>query len=166
MLPRKEPPEVQIGKISRNLCRSLSRRRGCGRVLEFSTRETRLSQVCHHCACFEKKHLSRRWHRCECGIGPVQRDLYSAYLARHVRDGALSTESAREGWCDSRIAVTGGGRKSQTNGEWQGPSCLLRLLAGVGAVPPGSPAVEREESGGVAERREPERPSSITDRTP
>jgi hypothetical protein len=81
-----------------NLLRRKAERAG-GRVLEFSTRETRLSQVCHHCECFEKKPLSRRWHRCECGVGPVQRDLYSAYLARHVRDGALSTESAREGWC-------------------------------------------------------------------
>ncbi len=46
------------------------------------------------------------------------------------------------------LVAAGGGRESPANGEWQGPSCLLRLLAGVGAVSPGSPAVEREESGG------------------
>ncbi len=28
-----------------------------------------------------KKPLSERWHQCGCGIGPVQRDLYSAFLA-------------------------------------------------------------------------------------
>jgi len=34
----------------------------------------------------------------EAKLGPVQRDLYSAYLAGHVRDGSLSTESVRDGW--------------------------------------------------------------------
>src|SRR5258708_15991275 len=28
-----------------------------------------------------KKPLSQRWHQCPCGIGPVQRDLYAAFLA-------------------------------------------------------------------------------------
>lgn len=40
-----------------------------------------LSQVCHGCGCVEKKPLSRRVHECACGLGPVQRDVYSAWLA-------------------------------------------------------------------------------------
>src|SRR5260370_24334452 len=28
-----------------------------------------------------KQPLSPRWHQCPCGVGPVQRDLYSAFLA-------------------------------------------------------------------------------------
>ena len=31
-----------------------------------------------------KKPLSQRWHHCACGVGPVQRDLYSAFLAAYL----------------------------------------------------------------------------------
>lgn len=41
----------------------------------------RLSQVCHGCGCIEKKPLAQRIHKCACGVGPVQRDVYSAWLA-------------------------------------------------------------------------------------
>jgi len=54
-----------------------------GRVVEFPTRPTRLSQVCHGCGAVEKKPLSLRVHRCGCGV-EMQRDLYSAFLARCV----------------------------------------------------------------------------------
>ncbi|MHB1766200.1 MAG: nuclease/transposase family protein [Gammaproteobacteria bacterium] len=72
-----------------------------GKVIEFSTRTTKLSQSCQ-CEAVVKKPLSLRWHDCPCGVC-AQRDLYSAYLGLHVRqDGGrwmLDTESAREGWC-------------------------------------------------------------------
>ncbi|MEI6046375.1 MAG: transposase [Chloroflexota bacterium] len=55
-----------------------------GTFLEFSTYTTKLSQVCHGCGSLEKKPLSQRTHKCECGIGPVQRDLYSGWLASYV----------------------------------------------------------------------------------
>ncbi len=51
-----------------------------GTLSEVPTRSTKLSQYCHGCGRYEKKPLSQRWHRCSCGIGPVQRDLYSAFL--------------------------------------------------------------------------------------
>ena len=57
-------------------------------VIEFSTRTTALSQSCH-CGIKHKKKLSHRWHKCKCGV-VAQRDLYSAFLARHV---GLDTES-------------------------------------------------------------------------
>ena len=91
-----------VGNRAPGLFMNLLRRKAesaGGRVLEFSTRTTRLSQVCHECGTVLKKPLSLRWHHCPCGVGPVQRDLYSAYLARHVENDILSTESAREGWC-------------------------------------------------------------------
>ena len=55
-----------------------------GTLSEFPTRSTRLSQYCHGCQTYIKKPLSQRWHSCACGIGPVQRDLYSAWLAAHL----------------------------------------------------------------------------------
>lgn len=53
-----------------------------GDVHEFPTRDTKLSQRCV-CGRIQKKSLSQRVHACECGVH-AQRDLFSAYLARHV----------------------------------------------------------------------------------
>ena len=53
-----------------------------GYLFEFPTQTTKLSQICHICEKAVKKPLSRRWHIC-CGI-EIQRDLYSAFLAKCV----------------------------------------------------------------------------------
>ena len=55
-----------------------------GTLVEVPTQRTKLSQYCHGCGTYVKKPLSQRWHQCPCGIGPVQRDLYSAFLAAHL----------------------------------------------------------------------------------
>ena len=55
-----------------------------GTLHEVPTRSTKLSQFCHGCGELLKKPLSQRWHQCPCGIGPVQRDLYSAFLAAYL----------------------------------------------------------------------------------
>jgi hypothetical protein len=71
-----------------------------GILIEVSTRTTKLSQYCHGCGQCEKKPLSQRWHQCACGIGPVQRDLYSAFLAAYL-DPAEPTPSCAQyviGW--------------------------------------------------------------------
>ena len=52
-----------------------------GTLIEVPTRPAKLSQFCHGCGGVVKKPLSQRWHHCPCGVGPVQRDLYSAFLA-------------------------------------------------------------------------------------
>lgn len=55
-----------------------------GILHEVPTRSTKLSQYCHGCRTYVKKSLSERWHQCACGVGPLQRDLYSAFLAAHL----------------------------------------------------------------------------------
>jgi hypothetical protein len=55
-----------------------------GTLVDVSTRSTKLSQFCHGCGQFVKKPLWQRWHQCACGIGPIQRDLYSAFLAAYL----------------------------------------------------------------------------------
>jgi hypothetical protein len=55
-----------------------------GTLTEVPTRSTKLSQYCHGCGELVKKPLSQRFHACPCGIGPVQRDLYSAFLAAYL----------------------------------------------------------------------------------
>jgi hypothetical protein len=55
-----------------------------GTLHEVPTRSTKLSQLCHGCGALVNKPLSQRFHACPCGIGPVQRDLYSAFLAAYL----------------------------------------------------------------------------------
>src|SRR6266516_2943687 len=55
-----------------------------GTLTEVPTRSTKLSQYCHGCGKTVKKPLWQRWHHCACGIGPVQRDLYPAFLAAYL----------------------------------------------------------------------------------
>jgi len=52
-----------------------------GTLHEVSAYQTKLSQYCHQCRQYHKKLRSQRWHKCPCGFGPVQRDLYSAFAA-------------------------------------------------------------------------------------
>lgn len=67
-----------------------------GGVNEFNTRATALSQSCH-CGEKHKKPLRQRIHECSCGI-VMQRDLYSAYLARFVENDVLQATRANESW--------------------------------------------------------------------
>ncbi|WP_049783319.1 hypothetical protein [Mahella australiensis] len=72
-----------------------------GKFEEFPTVSTALSQMCQ-CGRRQKKELRVRWHRCECGIN-MQRDLYSAFLARHVKQNSggkyyLDLQSATNEW--------------------------------------------------------------------
>src|SRR5713226_6392797 len=66
-----------------------------GTLSEVPTRSTKLSQYCHHCGRYEKKPLSQRWHQCSCGIGPVQRDLYSAFLLAYLTPPDITPSIAR-----------------------------------------------------------------------
>lgn len=67
------------------------------RVVEFGTRTTRLSQYDHKTGQYVKKPLSQRWH--EFGDGSrVQRDLYSAWLARHVEEDRLDASQLEKSW--------------------------------------------------------------------
>jgi hypothetical protein len=69
-----------------------------GILLEVPTRTTKLSQYCHGCRRSVKKPLSERWHQCECGVGPVQRDLYSAFLASHLNSRTFELSIAQRDW--------------------------------------------------------------------
>jgi transposase len=66
-----------------------------GTLVEVPTRSTKLSQFCHGCGKSAKKPLWQRWHECPCGIGPIQRDLYSAFLAAYLDPVDLLPSCAR-----------------------------------------------------------------------
>jgi hypothetical protein len=69
-----------------------------GTLHEVPTRTTKLSQYCHGCRTYAKKPLSQRWHQCACGIGPVQRDLYSAWLAAFLDPPTSIPSIAHDEW--------------------------------------------------------------------
>ena len=64
-----------------------------GGLYLFPTQSTKLSQYCHLCEKYVKKPLPQRWHMC-CGID-MQRDLYSAFLAKCVDVTTVSLDTAR-----------------------------------------------------------------------
>ena len=74
------------GMLMDHLKRTVARTGGT--LHEVPTRRTKLSQYCHGCDRFVPKPLSQRLHQCPCGIGPVQRDLYSAFLAAYLDPAA------------------------------------------------------------------------------
>ncbi len=76
-----------------------------GQVVEFNTRTTALSQVCF-CGQKHKKRLSQRVHDYGCGV-TMQRDLFSAYLARFVEDNALQVAKAHASWPGADGLATG-----------------------------------------------------------
>ncbi|MGV0743044.1 transposase [Mycolicibacterium sp. XJ870] len=89
---------------------------GGQRLYEYNLTTTALSQTCL-CGNREKKPLSQRIHRCECGI-KEDRDLFSAYLGLHVRpqvDGSdrLDLEAANHGWLHHQD-VDGSPKSSRT----------------------------------------------------
>ncbi len=78
-----------------------------GTLYEVSTFQTKLSQYCHGCRTYAKKPLSQRWHHCACGIGPVQRDLYSAFLLAYLEPTETTPSIALKDWegADLRLAA-------------------------------------------------------------
>ena len=120
-------------------------------VTEFSTRTTKLSQVCL-CGSVKKKPLSQRWHTCECGV-KAQRDLFSALLAACVKGEKLNADLANYHWqsgmetclraalsevqpaIDGYLPVTFGLGRSQSGSPvkvWNEPGEIRNVVASVG----------------------------------
>ena len=69
-----------------------------GTVVELNTRALRMSQYDHVTGECVKKTLSQRWHRLGGDTVLVQRDVYSAFLARNVESGRHNPTRLRENW--------------------------------------------------------------------
>jgi hypothetical protein len=69
-----------------------------GTLHEVSASQTKLSQYCHQCGHYQKKPRSQRWHTCPCGLGPVQRDLYSAFLLAYLEPGQTTPSVTQPVW--------------------------------------------------------------------
>ena len=84
------------GMFLEQLRRTVARTGGI--LHEVPTTTTRLSQYCHGCGSYQKKPLSQRWHDCTCGVGPVQRDLYAAFLSCTLNLRTLVPSIAQTTW--------------------------------------------------------------------
>lgn len=69
-----------------------------GTLNEVSAFQTKLSQYCHGCQRYVNKPLSQRWHQCPCGVGPVQRDLYSAFLLAYLEPEDTNPSISLKDW--------------------------------------------------------------------
>lgn len=70
--------------------------RAGGGFEEFSAYKYALSQYCHKTRTREKKPLDVRWHEFRDGSGSMQRDIYSAWLARFATEDAFDTTRCEE----------------------------------------------------------------------
>lgn len=89
-----------------------------GATVEILPNRLRLPQTCHGCGRIVKKPLALRAHQCACGVGPVQRDVYSAFLARITTatrgpsgpQWSLNAAPAKTDWAaaESRLSAASG----------------------------------------------------------
>jgi transposase len=84
------------GMFYEHLKRTVAKTGGSLRAI--GTYRTKLSQYCHGCQTYRKKPLRERWHHCACGIGPIQRDLYSAFLLAHLEEAELIPSISQPVW--------------------------------------------------------------------
>jgi transposase len=106
-----------------------------GTLTEVSAYQTKLSQYCHQCGRYVKKPRSQRWHRCECGLGPVQRDLYSAFLLAHLEPEQTTPSVTQHVWegAEPRLRAVMEGLQQRANEGQTLPQSMGLLASGKAA---------------------------------
>ncbi len=131
-----------------------------GTLSEVSAFKTKLSQYCHHCGRYAKKPRSQRWHTCECGLGPVQRDLYSAFLLAHLEPEQIIPSVTQHVWegAEPRLRAVMEGLQQRANEGQHVPRSMGLLASGkaarAGARRLTSPAYPQQELALFSERQE------------
>ena len=83
--------------------RKVERTGGTRQVID--VRVLKNSQYDHTTDDFEKKKLSERWHVFRDGRGRVQRDVYSAFLARHAEETTYQPPKLERAWGELASAL-------------------------------------------------------------
>ena len=70
--------------------------------------------------------LSQRWHHCECGLGPVQRDLYSALLAAYLETETSPPSIDQSIWegAETRLSAAVEELKERASAGQKLPRCV------------------------------------------
>lgn len=103
----------------------------------------RLSQLCHGCGTVSAKSLDQRIHNCPCGIGPVQRDLYSAWLATMAKSDPsgsvwyLDADQARKRWSGAGLRLSAASRvlSAEAFRLWPGAEAASDRYVSVSSTP-------------------------------
>ncbi len=142
------------GMLVEHLKRTVAKTGGI--LSEIPTYHTKLSQYCHGCGRYVKKPLSQRWHQCPCGIGPVQRDLYSAFLLAYLAPEQTVPSVAQHVWAgaESRLkaAMEGVSQRAKEGHRVPGSFGLARARV----RQPKSREPNRQEPSCLLVSREPE----------
>jgi hypothetical protein len=127
-----------------------------GTLVEVPTHTTKLSQFCHGCGQFVPKPLWQRWHECPCGIGPIQRDLYSAFLAAHLdlADPFPSCARYQEYWEGREPGLQAAYEQACQRASVGQPLPRSFGIPGVGARLPKSPSQATQEPVCLERQRE------------
>lgn len=113
-----------------------------GKLIELNTRSLRMSQYDHVSDSCTKKPLSQRWHRLGGSSDAnviVQRDCYSAFLAKHATEDGHSSSRLAEGWAVAEPLLERAG--------------LCRLHESTSGLPSGNPTVAIPSESIARERR-------------
>lgn len=140
-----------------------------GTLVEVSAYQTKLSQYCHQCRQYHKKPRSQRWHTCPCGLGPVQRDLYSAFLLAHLEPEQTIPSVTQHVWesAEPRLRAVTEGLQQRANEGQHLPRSMGLSAPDKGAArararrlkspayPHQEPVIPREQLEAVEEQQEP-----------
>ena len=140
-----------------------------GKVVELNTQRLKMSQYDHQSGVCTKKPLSQRWHALGGSGLLVQRDCYSAFLAKNVTENQHKSSLLAESWAAAEPLLRRAGlcvEKSESG---------TRLRVPTVAIPSDRIARQRRLVRGHARdvvadssrmKREPENPSQSAFRTP
>lgn len=136
-----------------------------GKVIELNTQKLKMSQYDHLTEVYTKKPLSQRWHLLGSSDIMVQRDCYSAFLAKSVIENQHNPSQLQNGWAAAEPLLRRAGLCIEQSKRG------TRLRVPTVAIPSDSIARQRKLVQGhgrdvVAKRREPGDPLQTAIKTP
>lgn len=142
-----------------------------GQLVELNTQKLKMSQYDHISGVYTKKPLAQRWHAL---AGPgegnqqVQRDCYSAWLAKCVRDNQHKPPQLDESWAAAQPLLRRAGlcvEQLWSGGRLRSPTVAFKPLPS-DAIARQRRFVRGHAGDAVAAKREPRNPSQSAFRTP
>lgn len=139
-----------------------------GKVVELNTRALAMSQYDHQTGVRTKKPLSQRWHTLGESNTLVQRDAYSAFLAKNVLEDQHKPSQLREDWATAELLLRRAGlcvEQSESGERLRFPTVELKAVP-LDLIARRKRFVRGHARDAVVERREPANPSQSASRTP
>jgi hypothetical protein len=102
-----------------------------GKVVELNTWKLKMSQYDHPTESYTKKPLSQRWHPLGGSKLLVQRDCYSAFLAKNARENQHKPTLLREEWAAAELLLRRAGlcvEQSESGARLRAPTVKFQAL--------------------------------------